>query len=97
MFTREHTRDEDEMKRYAELAISTLEQTRAKPLAFYGALRVLEGRPLEGAVILEFPSVEAAQAWYASAAHQTALSYRMPGAEYGVFIVDGASAARVSA
>ena len=97
VFTREHTRNEDEMKRNAELAIPTLEQIPAKPLAFYGALKVLEGRPLEGAVILEFLSVEAAQAWYDSAACPMALPHRMAGAEYGAFIVDGASAARVSA
>lgn len=60
-----------------------------KPLAFYGRHEVLEGDPVEGVVITEFPTFEEAQAWYHSPAYQEALTHRLAGAEYRVLIVEG--------
>ncbi len=59
------------------------------PKAFYGRQEVLEGPAVEGAVILEFPTFEEAQAWYNSPAYQEALKHRLAGAEYRVLIVEG--------
>ena len=92
VFTRDRTRDDDEMRTYAEKAVPTLSDHPVRQLAFYGALDVLEGPALEGAVILEFPSVEAARNWYQSPAYQAALPHRQRGADYAVFIVDGVQA-----
>jgi hypothetical protein len=50
IFMRETTTDEQEMKRYSELALPTLTNRPVTPLAFYGALDVLEGPAFEGAV-----------------------------------------------
>ncbi|BCG03529.1 hypothetical protein PPGU19_080970 (plasmid) [Paraburkholderia sp. PGU19] len=38
-------------------------------LAAYGAQQVLEGDPAEATVVLEFPSLAAARAWYYSDAY----------------------------
>ena len=60
-----------------------------KPLAVYGKHEMLEGPAIEGAVILEFPTVEAARAYYHSAAYQDAVQHRFLGADYRVFIIEG--------
>ncbi len=52
VFTRERTRDDDEMRKYADRAVPTLRDHPVRQLAFYGALAVVEGRALEGAAIL---------------------------------------------
>ncbi len=59
------------------------------PRAFYGDFEMLEGDPIEGAVILEFPSMATARAWYDSPAYQAAVAHRHRGADYRVFIVEG--------
>jgi uncharacterized protein (DUF1330 family) len=59
------------------------------PLAVYGALESLEGDAPDGAVVLQFPSVQAAKAWYHSADYQAALPHRKKGANYRAFIVEG--------
>jgi uncharacterized protein (DUF1330 family) len=50
---------------------------------------MLEGPAIEGAVILEFPTVEAAKIYYNSPAYQDAVKHRFLGADYRVFIVEG--------
>ena len=60
-----------------------------KALAAYGKIRVVEGSPSEGAVILKFATFEAAEAWYDSGAYQEVVQYRLKGAEYHSFIVQG--------
>jgi uncharacterized protein (DUF1330 family) len=49
----------------------------------------LEGAPVDGAVILEFPTIADAKAAYDSPLYQEALKHRLKGAEYRVFIVEG--------
>jgi uncharacterized protein (DUF1330 family) len=89
VFLRESTMDEQEMKTYSELAKPTLSKHPGKPLAFYGALNVLEGPDFEGAVILEFPSMDEARAWYDSPEYQAVVKHRHAGATYRVFIIEG--------
>lgn len=60
-----------------------------KALARYGAFEVLEGPPIEGAVIIEFGSVEEAKAWYNSPKYQEIAKHRFNGAEYQMFIIEG--------
>jgi uncharacterized protein (DUF1330 family) len=62
---------------------------RLKPLVVYGATQALEGEAPEGTIVLEFPSVEEAKAWYNSPSYQAALPYRLKSADYRAFIVDG--------
>lgn len=47
---------------------------------------------MDGAVVLEFPTVADARAWYESPLYQQALPHRLKGAEYRVFIVEGLAA-----
>jgi uncharacterized protein (DUF1330 family) len=42
-----------------------------------GRFEVLEGDPVLSVVMLEFPSMEQARAWYDSAEYQAALKYRL--------------------
>ena len=60
-----------------------------KMLALYGAQQALEGKAPDGVVILEFPTVEAAKAWYNSPGYQKAIPHRQKGADYRAFIVQG--------
>ncbi|MEL7965090.1 DUF1330 domain-containing protein [Vreelandella neptunia] len=89
VLTREHTHDAQEMERYGEKAKAAREGHAPQPLAFYGDFEVLEGSAMEGAVILRFPDMAAARAWYQSPAYQEARKHRFQGADYRVFIVDG--------
>jgi uncharacterized protein (DUF1330 family) len=89
VFTRERLRDPVEFGAYGEKAGGTLAGHIAKPLAFYGAHETLEGAPIEGAAIVEFPDTAAAKAWYGSPAYQDAVKHRFAGADYRVFITEG--------
>ena len=51
------------------------------PLALYGSYEVLEGTVIEGAVILQFPTTEAARTYYHSPAYQDAVRHRFLGAD----------------
>lgn len=89
---RERVTDPAEMEIYSQMAARAREGHAVVPLARYGALRMLEGQPIEGAVILQFPTMEEACAWYESDAYQEARQHRMRGATYKVFLVEGLDA-----
>ena len=89
VFTREKMRDRDEYEQYREKSRPVNAGHQLKPLALYGKHEVLEGPAIEGAVILEFPTVEAAKTYYHSPAYQEAAKHRFVGADYRVFIVEG--------
>jgi uncharacterized protein (DUF1330 family) len=57
--------------------------------ALHGRHQVLEGPDIEAVSILEFPSFEAAQAWYTSPAYQEALPLRLKGGDYRALIIEG--------
>jgi uncharacterized protein (DUF1330 family) len=89
VFTRERLRDATEFQTYAGKAGATLAGHPGQPLAYYGAHETLEGAPIEGAVIVSFPDLAAAKAWYQSPAYQEAVKHRFAGADYRVFITEG--------
>jgi uncharacterized protein (DUF1330 family) len=91
VFVRDRITDPDEFKTYGQMAPLAREGRDMKALAFYGAVKTLEGDTVDGSVIIEFPSMAAAQAWYDSPLYQVALEHRLRGAHYRVFIVDGVS------
>ena len=88
VFTRERLREPADFATYGEKAGATLAGHTAKPLVFYGKTEMLEGAPIEGAVIVEFPSIEAAKAWYESPAYKEAREHRFKGADYRAFITE---------
>jgi uncharacterized protein (DUF1330 family) len=86
---RERMHDESEMARYAEAAKAARGGHDITPLAFYGAHETLEGAEADGVVILRFPDMDAAQAWYTSPEYQAARAHRFQAADYRVILVDG--------
>jgi uncharacterized protein (DUF1330 family) len=89
IFTREKMRDPAEFATYSQKAGATLGGHTVKPLVAYGKSETLEGAPIEGAVVLEFPSVEAAKAWYNSPAYAEARAHRFAAADYRCFVTEG--------
>jgi uncharacterized protein (DUF1330 family) len=89
VFTREKLRDPVEMDAYSKMAGGTLAGHQVKPLVVYGKHETLEGAPIDGAVVLEFPTIEAAKAWYDSPAYREARLHRFAGADYRAFITEG--------
>lgn len=89
VLTREHTKDQSELETYGKMAGATFQGHRMTPRVFYNKHEVAEGSPLEGIVILEFPTYEEATAWYRSGPYQEASKYRKAGADWRVVIVDG--------
>jgi uncharacterized protein (DUF1330 family) len=91
VYVRDRITDPEEFKKYEQSAGAASVGHPVRPLAFYGAVETLEGAPVDGAVILEFPTLADAKAAYESPLYQNALQHRLAGAEYRVFIVDGLS------
>jgi uncharacterized protein (DUF1330 family) len=91
IFTRERTTDPSELEIYKQMAPAARAGHALKPLAFYGPHEVLEGPPVEGVVILEFPTFDEAKAWYDSPTYQAAREHRLAGSEYRILIVEGVS------
>ena len=89
VFTRERVRDPAGMEVYSAKAGASLGGHTAKPLAIYGRSETLEGPPIDSAVIMEFPTMAAAKAWYESPAYKEAREHRFQAADYRVFIVEG--------
>lgn len=86
---REKLRDEAAMKRYAEAAGAARGDHKITPLAFYGAHEVAEGPDADGVVILSFPTMDEAKAWYESPAYTEAKAHRFQAADYRVIFVEG--------
>jgi uncharacterized protein (DUF1330 family) len=89
VFTREKTLDAAELAIYWDKVQPTFEGHEVKLLASYGKFEVFEGDATEGVVIAEFPSVEAAEAWYNSPAYREVRKYRDKGAVYRAILVEG--------
>ena len=86
-------RDSAEMAEYGRLnrenAQAFSSAFKMKPLVVYGALEAVEGDAPDGVIVLEFPSIADAKAWYNSPAYQKALPHRLKAADYTAFIVEG--------
>jgi uncharacterized protein (DUF1330 family) len=89
IFTREKTLDEQQLAAYSRSVPATLAGHDFKVLALYGKHEDLEGVSTEGTVIMEFPSVEAAMAWYNSPAYAEVRQHRIAGARFRVTLVQG--------
>jgi uncharacterized protein (DUF1330 family) len=89
VFTREKTTDAAELAIYFEKVRATFEGYEIKVLASYGKHEVLEGDATEGVVIVEFPSVGAAKAWYDSPGYTEVRKHRQAGSVYRAILVEG--------
>lgn len=89
IFTRTRTTNPEEFAKYGPMARQAAQGHDLTRLAFYGDFEVLEGDAVEGVVVLRFPDMAAARAWYNSPAYQAARDQRFKGAEYRVVLVEG--------
>jgi uncharacterized protein (DUF1330 family) len=79
----------ERVETYQKMAPATLTGHPVSMRVAYGHHEMVEGPEIEGMVILEFPTIEAAKAWYNSPAYREAREHRFKGAEYRVVIVQG--------
>ena len=89
IFIRDSIKDAAEFATYGQKAGAAAAGHKITPLVFYGDLEVLEGDPAEGVVIVQFPSMDEAKAWYESPAYQEAKAHRLKGADYRVILAKG--------
>ena len=87
--TREGTVDADELAAYSKDLPATLGGHEVKVLALNGSHEDLEGPSTEGTVILEFPSIEAAKAWYNGSPYREVREHRFKGVLYRVTLIEG--------
>ena len=86
--------DWDAYDQYRSQVMTTLEPFGARFLVRGGAFTTVEGEmPFERIVVLEFPSREAAEAWYRSDAYQAVLPIRLAATTCQFVIVDAADTA----
>lgn len=81
--------NQSEVDTYASMARKARGAEPPTPLAYYGEAIALEGADVNGVVILEFKSMDAAKAWYESPAYQEAKAHRLRGADCRVILADG--------
>ena len=89
VMVREQTTDAASLAEYGPRASLAAQHHPLKPLAIYGALDQVEGDIIEGAVIIEFPNMAAARAWYDSPAYQAAVKFRQGGSKSTTFFIEG--------
>ncbi len=93
VFVMRDIKDRTELEAYWSKAGPTMKGVPIKPLAAYSTLKVLEGADtVNGVVLAEFPSMEAAQAWYDSPAYQAVRQHRLDGADFLTLLIDGSLA-----
>jgi uncharacterized protein (DUF1330 family) len=82
--------DRDELETYWEKINDTFEGVDIKLLSAYAAHEQLEGEgPVEGVVVAEFPSMEAAKAWYNGPKYTEVRQHRLRGGKFIGLLVDG--------
>ena len=83
--------DPEGMSEYRDKVPATVEAHGGKYLVMSDAVKVLEGsvgeHPIK--VILEFPSIEAAQGWYDSSEYQAIIPSRTANSTGNFLLVDG--------
>jgi uncharacterized protein (DUF1330 family) len=82
--------DLDRATRYSEMVGSTLERHGGRFLARGAPIDTLEGdwQP-ERVVVIEFPSADAARAWYESEEYLAARAVRAGAGRWSMIVVDG--------
>jgi uncharacterized protein (DUF1330 family) len=81
--------DREELETYWRSIGSTLKGYEAKNIAAYTKFEVLEGDPVRGVAVVEFPSMEIARQWYDSPSYAEIRKHRQNGAKYTGLLVEG--------
>ena len=86
---RDKMKDPARYAAYAQKAGPSLAGHEAQLLIANGALTPVEGECPDGVVIIAFPTVAAAKAWYESPAYQAVVGERLAATEGRAVIVEG--------
>jgi uncharacterized protein (DUF1330 family) len=89
VITREKTRNQARLDQYKQVAPASFQQHHVTFRAIHCRNEVLEGPAVEDIVILEFPTYDAAQAWYHSSEYQAACEHHFQGGDYRCIITEG--------
>jgi uncharacterized protein (DUF1330 family)/ribosomal protein S18 acetylase RimI-like enzyme len=89
---RERTRNPAQLEEYKQLLPPVFQRHPVTYLANQGRLEVLEGPRCENVILIEFPSFEAAHAWYHSAEYQAVCVHRFQGGDYRCLLTEGLAA-----
>ena len=90
LFLREDPiRDQAEMQTYMQVATQNPGKFNSTPLSMFKPIEALEGKAADGIVLVQFPNIEEAKAWYYSPGYQAAASHRKKAADYRVMIFEG--------
>jgi uncharacterized protein (DUF1330 family) len=81
----------DRLKQYREIGGPSLRESNAEVIAINRPFETLEGPAPQAVVMLRFPTIEAAKAWYTSPTYQAALPHRLAGASCRALIVEGSA------
>jgi uncharacterized protein (DUF1330 family) len=81
--------DRQALEEYRKIGGPTLQKFGAVFRVRRGAFEVLEGDPILGVVMLEFPSMEQARAWYRSDDYQVALKLRLGASSSQAVLCEG--------
>lgn len=79
----------EQYKEYQKWSTLAMRAHDVKVLVRGGKYEVLEGKDPSRTVIMQFPSVEAARAWYDSHQYRRARNARAGAAEMTMYIVEG--------
>jgi uncharacterized protein (DUF1330 family) len=82
-------KDPAALAEYRKLAVPAFAKSDAIVRVRGGRAEVLEGDPVQHVVMLEFPNLEAARAWYDSPEYQSALKHRLAAASSYSILVEG--------
>jgi uncharacterized protein (DUF1330 family) len=89
LFAREKMMDPKEMESYMEKAPASFVGHPVQVLATHTHFEVIEGPPVESVVLLKFPSLAEAKAWYQGPGYAEALAHRLKGAVYRCLMFEG--------
>jgi uncharacterized protein (DUF1330 family) len=81
--------DRSELETYWSKIGPTLEGYGARSVAAYTPFEQLEGDAVDGAAVVEFPSMELAKGWYNSPPYRAIMHYRQQGARYIGLLMEG--------
>lgn len=81
--------DPARLDEYRKIAGPTLKTSKGKILIRNGKFEALEGPSPKQVIMMEFPTMDDAKAWYHSPAYQEALKIRLECAQCRVMLVEG--------
>jgi uncharacterized protein (DUF1330 family) len=86
---KEPVKDPEAMAEYQRRTREIKASFELTPRVIYGDIQPLEGNAPDGVILLEFPTIDEARAWYENSEYQDAVPFRQRAADYDVFIVQG--------